>query len=58
MLELYLIFGFLAASAIYLMIRTIFNESFLQEEWMHAQLRVYNSLSTVDYMEWDFQQMY
>jgi len=58
MLELYLIFGFLIASTIYMMIRTIFNESFLQEEWMHAQLRVHNSLSTVDYLELDFQQMY
>jgi hypothetical protein len=35
-LELYLIYGFLTAATVYLMIRTFKSESFLQEEWMHA----------------------
>jgi hypothetical protein len=36
-LDLMVMFGQLAAGILYMSLRSIFNESFLQEEWVHTQ---------------------
>ena len=56
-LELYLVFGFLTSAVFFLMIRSWKSESFMQQEWMHAQLRYINNLGMVDYLEWNYMQV-
>jgi len=43
-LELIVLMGLIFAGIIYMTLRSLFPESFLQEEWMHAQPQIYNNL--------------
>lgn len=52
-LEIIVLISGLISAVVYMMFRTIFKESFLQEEWVHAGLQYYNNLSQVDFMDWD-----
>jgi hypothetical protein len=38
---------------LFMTIRSFAPESFLQEEWMHAQPLIYNQLDQADYMDWN-----
>ena len=44
LMELIVLFGLIFAGIIYMFMRSIFPESFLQEEWMHAQPQIFNNL--------------
>jgi hypothetical protein len=56
-LEIGVLIANICSSILYMCIRALFSESFLQEEWTHGQLAYYNSLNEVDFLDWDIFQV-
>ena len=53
-MEIALILGILISACLFLILRTVNNESFLSDEYIRFQTKVVNNLDTSDFVDLDY----
>ena len=54
LMEIALILGILISACLFLILRTVNNESFLSDEYIRFQTKVVNNLDTSDFIDLDY----